>query len=750
MPTHRVLLLALGALALARAARAQEPGERATLDSIRASVQTFADSGALAGYERQRISVARQDRDNPLIHMELGYVAFHLAELTGVKKHYQDAASEFQWATDLRPAWPYTWYNLGLAELASGEADLIIVENLRQLMGQDALSQAVRSFARAVEADPTFSIALVDLANAAMRQRIAPRLVVAQAALRRAAGTSAGRAPGVQLVRGRIERRLLDNDSAIAAFHGYLSAGGDSAIGGVELARTFALKAMAESTMAAYFAAAGRPVSDTARREIRKDLRWFATAVELATYDTVRADSLGTWLRRFWIGRDLSDGRRPGERMVEQFRRYQYAVQNFSLPSRHRGFDVAFAFRDTSQQDFDDRGVIYMRHGAPTERSSYQAAGYEPNESWLYRRDPPEGDLVVHFAAFNDVQDYRLVQSLLSVCTRRFSSDPLLPSVVGQVALWRECVQSRSRFSPEYERLARLTETATPNVWASERAASMAMVHEATTTDSYHLAFETQLRPVVSLFAVADSGLRPELHLVFAVPASRLHPRDSEGASAYPLALRMLVFDSTNHLIAAIDTLRVFRSASRLSPGTFLTEQLVVRVPPGRFHFSFVIQEPGISAGDAVSNHQLEIPRLDGSFAVSDIILGRLGSGLVWRRPEGEVPLNPLMRFPRDGEASIYYELYGLPEGAQIGTRVRIVRSGGRSIFRRVFGGGGGADLSYVTVVDSPLRMHVRQSLGLRGLSPGRYRLRLELTDPLTGRTLVRESPFEIEGGRSS
>jgi hypothetical protein len=196
---------------------------------------------------------------------------------------------------------------------------------------------------------------------------------------------------------------------------------------------------------------------------------------------------------------------------------------------------------------------------------------------------------------------------------------------------------------------------------------------------------------------------------------------------------------------------RVFRAAGPIPAGAYLTEQLALRVPSGNFLYSFVIEEPGVSAGDAVSHQPLEIPRLDTAFAVSDVVLGREGSGLVWRRPEGEVALNPLMRYPQGGEATIYYELYGLPQASRIATRVRIARSGGRSVFRRLFGGrSGGAELAYETVTDSPGRTRVSQHLDLKGLPPGHYVLRVELTDPLTQKTQVRESPFDIDGGRSS
>ena len=749
MPKQLYALLALPALAvLCASLAAQTPAERASLDSMRAGIAAFTDSTELIARERQRIAVARVDRDNVMLHFELGFISYRLGEITGVKKRYEDAAGEFQWAADLRPGWAVAWYQLGLAELLTGESDLIIVENIRQMLGQDALSKAARAFARAVAADPSFSDALVSLATAAMRQRVAPRLAVAQSALRQAAGTEAGNVPSVQLVRGRIERRLGENDSALLAFRRYLAVGGDTTIGGVEAARTLALLTRLDSARVVYYAATARRFGDSARAEVRRDLRFFARPAELARFDALSPDSAGPWLRTFWAGRDAEEGRREGERLSEQFRRYQHAVANFSLVSKRRGFGTAFAHSDTSQQDFDDRGVIYLRHGEPTRRSRFVGPGYEPNESWLYRR-PPAPDLLLHFAALNDVQDYRLMQSLLSVCTRSGTMDGLLPSQAQQVGTWRECVQSRAELSPDYERLA-VQGTNVRHLWASERQQTIEMVREATSSDSYVLRFEQALRPVVSVFTVADAGMDPELHVVFAVPGERLHPMPSGGGFSYPLALRMQLFDSaTNRVASLVDTVRVFRSAARLAQGSYLTEQLVLRVPPGRYRYSFVVEEMSASSGEAVANRPIEIPDLRAPFTASDIVLGRENSGLIWRRPDGDVALNPLMRFARDAEAAIYYELYGLPQGAQVETRVRILRAGGRSVFRRLFGGGSGADLSYTTTTDAAGRSRVRQTLNLRGLDPGRYRLQVELREPSSGTLVTRESPFEIESRRA-
>ncbi len=270
-----------------------------------------------------------------------------------------------------------------------------------------------------------------------------------------------------------------------------------------------------------------------------------------------------------------------------------------------------------------------------------------------------------------------------------------------------------------------------------------------TTSDSYTLRFAADLNPILTAFAVADPTGRPELHVVFALPAGRLRPHDADGATTYPLALRLVVYDTAHRAVGVVDTVRVFRSAQRLREGQYLTERLVVAVPPGRFRFHFVVQEIERDAGALAAAREVDVPRFDAGFAVSDLVLGREGSGLAWRRRDEPVPLNPLASFPPDGVATLYYELHGLPAGARVDTRVRVVRQGSRSLLRRVLGGGASATLAYTTVTGAPGRVEVRQQLVLTGLRPGRYRVEVSLTDPVTGRGLTRSQSFEVARPRA-
>src|SRR5262245_55452215 len=175
MSSLSVVRAAVLALGLAVPLAAQSPAERAGLELLRDSLAAVRDSSKLKQLEATTIELAKKNRDDPIIHLRLGFIAYRLGELGG-KSHYDDAAGEFEWCAELRPTWPYPWYGAGLAELAQGEHHVIGIENLRQMLRKDYLSKAARAFAKAAEADPTFADATVDLARTAMAQRIGPRL----------------------------------------------------------------------------------------------------------------------------------------------------------------------------------------------------------------------------------------------------------------------------------------------------------------------------------------------------------------------------------------------------------------------------------------------------------------------------------------------------------------------------------------------------------------------------------------------
>lgn len=735
------------------AALVQAPADRATLEVLRDSLSQVEDSVALKRLETATIAVAKQNRDDPLIHLRLGFIAYRLGELTKDKSHYDDAAGEFEWAGELRSDWPYAWYGQGLSELAIGEASAIAVENLRQMLGKDYLSKAAKAFARATEADPSFASAVVDLANTALTQRIRPRLEVALSAVRMAAASPAGHHPDVQLVRGRVEREAGETDSALAAFRAYVDLAGDSGIGLLEMARTSYLALRPRDGWTAYFNGARVARSPAAVALYRLDLSWIADSAELKAFDAVATPGeRAAWLTEFWGKRDALEARDVGERLAEHYRRWFQARHDFRLVSRHRHYDITERYR-SEQAEFDDRGVIYLRQGEPDRRARFVQGDVEPNESWLYRR--PTGDLVFHFVARDDATDYKLVESLVDVLG--FGRGVRAGSQMD--AQLADLYASRHDFGGIYTRVA-ASQRPVGTELATERAHGRQDIARGTTSDSYTRRFDLPMGVLASEFVTgeetADSagggggGGGQLFHVVFAIPGERLSaaPAEAAGGLRYPLRFRLIVADSTGHVVAQHDTLRVFTARQPVRHPDYLTGRIALPVPAGRYVYRLLVTTLDGGAGDLVT-HDARVDSLDPRrFSVSDVVVGRDGSGLVWHTAAGDtVRLNPLQRFPQGSGVNLYYELYGLARGAAYHTVVRLEREGGRSLFSaigRLFGGGRSPVLlEFDAPSDGPVT-RVQRGIELRDVAKGSYRLVVTIADPATGTTVTRTERFQV------
>src|SRR5918995_2028607 len=485
--------------------QSQTPEDRVELERFRDSIAGTMDSIGLLALERRMIDSAKSDRSNGMIHLKLGFVSLRLGDLGG-KDHYDDAASEFQWAIDLQPAWPYAWYGMGLAEYGVGDSQVSFVTGLKTMLGKDALTRSAVAFAKSAEIDPSFVRGLVDLANTALRQRVNIKLGVALEALRRSAATPAGSDPDVLLARGRVEREVGDGDSALVAFNGYLQRGSNRGLGLLEVARTQLLLGRVEGTTP-YFEGAVLDDSTTVRG-YRADLATIASDSVMGEFDRQRGPRRAAYLRSFWGERDRTELRTDGERLREHYRRLFYARKNFQLTSNNRHYDIVERYRSGSR-DFDDRGVIYIRHGEPSSRASYAAPGLEPNESWRYSR--PDGDMIFHFMAREDVQDYKLVESLFDVLG--FSNAlALRGGLAGSEGdpMAQQLLLSREQLAPIYGRLQSAGRSSTGRYHVEERQVGQASIEIGTTTDSYELRFPDELKVHAQVLAVGrDSAGTP-------------------------------------------------------------------------------------------------------------------------------------------------------------------------------------------------------------------------------------------------
>jgi GWxTD domain-containing protein len=739
-PRQLVAALCVIVQAVAPPLRAQEPADRAELERFRDSVASTADSTGLLALEKRLIEQAKAERGNAMTHLRLGFLSLRLGELGG-QSHYEDAASEFQWAIDLQPTWPYSWYGMGFAEYGVGDSQISFVTGIKTMLGKDALTRSAMAFAKSAEVDPSFDRGLVDLANTALRQRVNIKLGVALEALRRAAATEAAGHPDVLLARGRVEREVGDGDSALAAFQGYLDKGPNRSLAQLEVARTLFLLGRFDG-IAPYFegAAADDSVSVAA---YRADLATIASDSVMGEFERTSGQRRADYLKQFWSERDRVELRGEGERLREHYRRLFYARKNFQLTSLNRHYDIVERYRSGSR-DFDDRGIIYIRHGEPSSRASYAAPGLEPNESWRYSR--PDGDMIFHFMAREDVQDYKLVESLFDVLG--FSSAlALRGGLAGSEGdpMAQQLLLSREQLAPIYGRLQAAGRISTGRYQTEERQVGQESIALGTTSDSYELRFPDELKVSSEVLAVGRDSTGTQVQIAYAVAGSTLEPVMVTRGYLYSVRVRFVATDRLDRVVASIDTTRHFVAPAPVPDGEHLVGRVSVPVPPGRFHYRLAIQQ-GEGAGILLPTDTIRVGQPTATaLALSDLVLGSRNTNLFWRRTaEDTVVFNPLRTFKKKEDMELYYEVEGLSAGTEYTVRIAVRKQGGGGgLLRKVFGGGGAQiSLKFEETASFPVTSTGR-SLKLDKLKPGNYSLEVTVEDG-QGRSDKRLQPFQV------
>jgi GWxTD domain-containing protein len=738
-PTLTGFSLLILSTAVTIPARAQNPGDRTGLERFRDSLAVTSDSTGLLALEKHLIDSAKADRNNTLLHLKLGFVSLRLGELGG-HSHYDDAASEFQWAIDLQPTWPYPWYGMGLAEYGVGDSQVSFVTGLKTMLGKDALTRSAVAFAKSADVDPAFVSGLVDLANTALRQRVNIKLGVALDALRRAGKTAAGSDPAVLLARGRVEREVGDADSALVAFKQYLDHGPNHSLGLLEVARTEFLVGSFDGNEPYYQGAASDDSTTVAA--YRADLATIAPDSVLAEFDQERGSHRAEYLKQFWTDRDQLDLRGSGERLREHYRRLFYARKNFQLASNNRHYDIVERYRSGSR-DFDDRGVIYIRHGEPSTRATYAAPGLEPNESWRYSR--PDGDLIFHFIAREDVQDFKLVESLFDVLG--FSNTVRLqgqPGGAADNAMAEQLMSSREQLSPIYRRLEGAGRGSSGRFQSQERQVGQQSIAVGTTTDSYELRFAQPLKARSEVLAVGHDSSGPEVQIAYAIAGSSLEPVTVTRGYLYTVRLRFVATDDHGKVVSALDTTRHFVAPAPVPPNEHLVGRVSTAVVPGALHYRLAIQQ-GEAAGVILPLDSVRVgPPAPAGLSLSDLALGSRSANLNWRRaPDDTVLLNPLRTYKRSEEMELYYEIDGLrPTPYTVELTVRKKGSGG-GLFRKIFGGSGAAIRLQFQEQATTAQVSTHRQLQLNRLKPGDYILELVVVDS-SGRRDRRTQEFQV------
>lgn len=569
------------------------------------------------------------------------------------------------------------------------------------------------------------------------------------------------------LVLARDLRRRFKYDSALSVFDASLAAGGDVSRLALEQARTLRALERPGAAEHAYWEGLQR-MTPTGREMYHFDLAWILTPDSLAAFERLPDDAVLGWMHRFWDERDAAAANHPGERLLEHLRRWVIAYANFRVnrPWRYtqmtrveylfegfigpgKGWDRCIA-SDEALYDLlsheapvhpgdirdrepllDHRGLIYLKHGQPWRtlngptalmavHDARNLAGGNPvaeaeadamappgnpvaeTDSWLYWFEG--GWRLLHFRGSNALGMFR--PSTLS----------------GYLPITPEMYLARAGMMQEYAAAAHaILHVATNNPLSCLDEVQVAVAksredaHTATTSDSDTPIITAPWTSAIQVFALGHGADHTgKLLLSFAFSGASLvgYP-GGNGRVRFPLHVRIVAYNRATGESVALDTTRVMTNQGPLGPNRSLTGWFEMPLGGGTWQVALRANEGVDSAGAYMLHRDLVVDAAPG-LSLSDIVTGRDGAGS-WTATDGmPFPLNVLDAWTAGGTARLFYEVRGLEAGEEYQTLVELTPVGDtrRTIVR------------FVTVdrATGPVD-HVRKSLGLEQLRPGRYRL---------------------------
>jgi len=687
----------------------QSTSDRAAFDRLRDSLAAVQDTATL-----RTLQQGLHDRRDPAGRVELALVVLRRAELQA-DADAGDARDALRNVVKRSPDWPVAWHLLAQAEIrraAWERADSVALGNR---IGTGSLERALESERRALDADARYLPAALGLADLALGLRDTALYVPARDALRRADRAQADPPAALLLARGRLERATDEPDSALEAFRRAATGAdsGVSAIARLEQART-ALAAGAGGGERLYYAEAATTDTDVVAA-YRADLAPIAADSDLSRFDRLSGVDRRAWLERFWSDRDHAALRTDGERLREHYRRLLYARRHFALTVSRRFYGQLDAYRSGSDE-VDDRGVIYVRHGAPGTRLKPFVFGLMPNETWRYGQ--ADGDLLFHFSAGydsnggGDLYDYRLVESVLDLRGAADAPDDQL-------------LLSRETLSPLYGRMLHWGPNGAARARARERGIGRASIDYGTTTDSYELEFNRRLAAYGDVIGIGTRQGVPLAQFVFAVGAAETTPTPANGGVSYAVRARVALLDDTQHAVAHTDTTLMFRVDRALARGQYLIGRVELPAPVGHFAWRAAIEQ-GPDAGLVLPTDSVTVRSAGPALSLSDLALGIRAASARWAAaPADTVLLTPFSLFLAGSQVELYYEVAGAQAGAAYRHEIGVFRAGRE---------GGLEGRPEVTLrVDEAAQADViraHRTLQLARLKPGAYVVEVRVTAP--------------------
>ena len=379
-----------------------------------------------------------------------------------------------------------------------------------------------------------------------------------------------------------------------------------------------------------------------------EDIKYIVTDQELVLFRSLR--NIGEqrdFFRSFWNFRNPMPASGTNPRLREHLHRYLLAEERYEyygfrlwFNNPDRMLDLQFPAAFSQNEEFNDMGVVYLRHGEPGE--VIRAMGgfdVDPSQSWLYSGTVSLPRLIFHFQKHNAAGN-----------NWRLTSVPQNPQLIDDLQMWDvkyRYLLSENTFDRNHE-IDRM------------RDESREVVTYALTTE--HHTWESNVEPLIIPHAVdvfRRKGGRGLLDISYAIPLAPIAGLLDETQRPVKFEIGFALTDSRSRRSRTkLDTLVLPLSAK--SAGYYV-DLMRYTVPADSYAVAMHVRQPG---GNQIGTWQENV-------RVHEDVAGELAlSSMQFLFPSSEkseleidgvkVRQSPFSRYNRTQPLYVYFQIYNL------------------------------------------------------------------------------------------
>lgn len=728
---------------------------------------------------RREFALARQSATNNDALMERGMVLVRIYQLSRDPKDGREAVGIMSRALKKAPDDPRALYGLAVARSGGpwvripsplGVLDKItLAQSAAEIFGRDRVTLAKKDLKKALDIEPMFIRAAIELANISMDTQDKEYMRIAANALR--AMVDAKRGGTVAAVAlSEVENALGNVDAAAKAAELATSiAVGTENSAAAEHARAVALLRQPEKVEEG-----GRVYVRGIENLTEKTAETYFDAVRSIASDREKADwesadlaGKQEWLRKFWNVRAASGGITLAERMAEHYKRLAIANAKYrrtSVRGAAPGGSLVAAKYNSDMLPFDDRGVIYVRHGAPDEIVHTTHVDLRPNETWVYRRNGK--NTLYNFVVLRDGSDYRLVDDLL------LALDPSTRGVPTDAAA--KLLRDRQAHEPRYaaiaakydgyDRAARGFARVGSATSADEAARSINNAATAIAADMRREAFvaletdtdvpdfKSDLPFYYDLYAFRGRGGMTDVTAAAAIPGTSLFSQSIGTQFIYSIEASLIFIDTVTDEITRKDSVFTYLSSRLLGDNEHLRMTMDMSIRHAKSGVHRIVLRDRVNPGvGQLYGGPSDLKNYTGEgLMLSDIILAESEDG-AWQRGDAKLGLVPPRQFEEKKPLKLFYEIYNLPPDASYRTEILMSPVEGATAFgrlKKLFGGSDGTvQLAFDGITPSNTLGTIQELKQVSTeMKPGKYRIVVRVINQDNGQSVRSETLFVVSG----